>query len=78
MKIAVAGTGYGGLSMATLLSQHNTVNAVDLIQKNVARQFGASAKFTGSGGAIIGTCGTYRADTFDDMRRELKKTVSRA
>ena len=70
MKIAVAGTGYGGLSMATLLSQHNTVNAVDLIQKNVARQFGASAKFTGSGGAIIGT---YRADTFDDMRRELKK-----
>lgn len=36
----------------------------------IARQFGASAKFTGSGGAIIGT---YREDTFDDMRRELKK-----
>ena len=36
----------------------------------IARRFGASAKFTGSGGAIIGT---YRADTFDDMRRELKK-----
>ena len=36
----------------------------------IARQFGASAKFTGSGGAIIGT---YCADTFDDMRRELKK-----
>ena len=36
----------------------------------IARQFGASAKFTGSGGAIIGT---YRTDTFDDMRRELKK-----
>ena len=36
----------------------------------IARQFGASAKFTGSGGAIIGT---YRPDTFDDMRRELKK-----
>ena len=36
----------------------------------IARQFGASAKFTGSGGAIIGT---YRAETFDDMRRVLKK-----
>ena len=36
----------------------------------IARQFGASAKFTGSGGAIIGT---YREDTFDDMRRELKQ-----
>jgi glucuronokinase len=36
----------------------------------IARRFGASAKFTGSGGAIIGT---YCADTFDDMRRELKK-----
>ena len=28
MKIAVAGTGYVGLSMAVLLSQHNTVKAV--------------------------------------------------
>ena len=36
----------------------------------IARQFGASAKFTGSGGAIIGTC---RDDTFDDMCRELQK-----
>lgn len=29
MKIAVAGTGYVGLSMAILLAQHNTVKAVD-------------------------------------------------
>ena len=36
----------------------------------IARQFGASAKFTGSGGAIIGT---YKEDTFDAMSRELKK-----
>ena len=31
MNIAVAGTGYVGLSMATLLSQHNHVMAVDII-----------------------------------------------
>lgn len=34
-KIAVAGTGYVGLSMATLLSQHNEVWAVDIIQEKV-------------------------------------------
>ena len=31
MKIAVAGTGYVGLSIAVLLAQHNTVKAVDII-----------------------------------------------
>ncbi len=35
MKIAVAGTGYVGLSMAVLLSQHNPVKAVDLVQEKV-------------------------------------------
>ena len=35
MKIAVAGTGYVGLSMAILLSQHNEVKAVDIIQNKV-------------------------------------------
>lgn len=35
MKIAVAGTGYVGLSIAVLLSQHNTVMAVDIIPKKV-------------------------------------------
>ena len=35
MKIAVAGTGYVGLSMATLLAQHNEVVAVDVIQEQV-------------------------------------------
>lgn len=34
-KIAVAGTGYVGLSIATLLSQHNTVTAVDIIPEKV-------------------------------------------
>lgn len=34
-KIAVAGTGYVGLSLATLLSQHNNVVAVDVVQEKV-------------------------------------------
>lgn len=35
MKIAVAGTGYVGLSMATLLSQHHRVMAVDIVSEKV-------------------------------------------
>ena len=34
-KIAVAGTGYVGLSIATLLSQHHQVMAVDIIPEKV-------------------------------------------
>ena len=34
-NIAVAGTGYVGLSMAVLLSQHNHVTAVDIVEKKV-------------------------------------------
>lgn len=35
MKIAIAGTGYVGLSLAVLLSQHNQVTAVDIIHEKV-------------------------------------------
>ena len=36
-KIAVAGTGYVGLSLATLLSQHNDVTAVDILPERVEK-----------------------------------------
>ena len=35
LKIAVAGTGYVGLSIATLLSQHHKVTAVDIVSEKV-------------------------------------------
>ena len=35
LNIAVAGTGYVGLSIATLLAQHNHVMAVDIIPEKV-------------------------------------------
>ena len=37
LRIAVAGTGYVGLSIATLLSQHHKVTAVDVIPEKVEK-----------------------------------------
>ena len=37
LKVAVAGTGYVGLSIATLLAQHHTVTAVDVIPEKVEK-----------------------------------------
>ena len=47
-KIAVAGTGYVGLSLSVLLAQHNQVMAVDIVQAKVDmmhrhRSFGSGA-----------------------------------
>ena len=35
MNIAIAGTGYVGLSLAVLLAQHNEVTTVDIVQEKV-------------------------------------------
>ena len=35
MNISVAGTGYVGLSIATLLAQHNNVTAIDIVPERV-------------------------------------------
>ena len=37
IKVAVAGTGYVGLSIATLLSQHHHVTAVDVIPEKIEK-----------------------------------------
>ena len=37
LKIAVAGTGYVGMSIATLLAQHHQVTAVDVIPEKVEK-----------------------------------------
>ena len=37
MKIAVAGTGYVGLSIATLLSQHHEVMTIDIVPEKVEK-----------------------------------------
>ena len=51
IKIAVAGTGYVGLSLATLLSQKHTVTAVDIVPEKVEK---------------INHCLLYTSDAADD------------
>ena len=44
-KIAVAGTGYVGLSVATLLAQHNQVTCVDILEERVDKSTAGSPPF---------------------------------
>ena len=44
-NIAVAGTGYVGLSLAVLLSQHNHVTAVDIVPEKSKKSTGISVRF---------------------------------
>ena len=46
MNIAVAGTGYVGLSIATLLAQHNHVTAVDVIPEKVNQSFSQTVEIS--------------------------------
>ena len=43
-NIAVAGTGYVGLSLAVLLAQHNRVTAVDIIPERLRRSTNGSVQ----------------------------------
>lgn len=45
LRIAVAGTGYVGLSIATLLAQHNHVTAVDILPEKSTSSTGANPRF---------------------------------
>lgn len=45
MKIAVAGTGYVGLSIATLLAQHHNVMAVDVVPEKIEKSTADSHPF---------------------------------
>lgn len=54
-KIAVAGTGYVGLSLGVLLSQHHQVVAVDIVQASAAWKRKSSSLF----GNCWNDCGYY-------------------
>lgn len=58
IKIAVAGTGYVGLSIATLLSQHHHLTAVDVIPEKVEKLNNRISSYLGRLYKISGREGT--------------------
>ena len=58
IKIAVVGTGYVGLSIATLLSQHHHVTAVDVIPEKVEKLNNRISSYLGRLYKISGREGT--------------------
>lgn len=63
MKIAIAGTGYVGLSLAVLLAQHNEVYAVDILQEKIDK----ISKF------ISPIQDDYIEKYFDEARKGIRK-----
>ena len=80
-KIAVAGTGYVGLSLSVLLAQHNQVMAVDIVQAKVdminnhTMRDGSQRK---RHGAFSGKTGTIRISGYDagkNLKEQMDTTV---
>ncbi len=65
MKIAVAGTGYVGLSIATLLSQHHEVTAVDVIPEKVEKINNRVSPIFQDIGSDLGIGAHYNNTSFD-------------
>ena len=68
LKIAVAGTGYVGLSIATLLSQHHKVTAVDIIPEKVEL---INNKKSPIADRVLEIAGAYEAnDSWDESKEK--------
>ena len=66
MKIAVAGTGYVGLSIATLLAQHNEVTSVDIVKDRVDMVNNGQSPIQDD--YIEAYLAGYKAETDDDIK----------